>query len=185
MAQDSGVVVVIMGVSGAGKTTIGHLLAESLNCPFLDADDFHPDSNKEKMSKGIPLSDEDRLPWLQVLCQALKDYITSGKRAVLACSALRNKYREILRSSDPTYVPGGYCRSVMFVLLDACAEVLYDRLNKRLAKGEHFMPPTLLKSQFELLEIDASEGVVRVDATQSPSVIVDIIQTALPQLKMV
>ncbi|KAL9225080.1 hypothetical protein vseg_001045 [Gypsophila vaccaria] len=180
MAKD-GTVVVIMGVSGVGKSTIGHLLAETLNCPFLDADDFHPNSNKEKMSKGIPLSDEDRLPWLQILCQTLKDYITCGKKAVLACSALRKQYREILRSSDPSYAQGGHCNSIMFALLEVPVEVLYDRLNKRLATGEHFMPPTLLKSQLELLEIDASERILRVDAAQSPSVIVDIIQHALPK----
>ncbi|KAH9606735.1 hypothetical protein KSS87_003799 [Heliosperma pusillum] len=179
MVQDAGVVVVIMGVSGAGKSTIGNLLAEALNCPFLDADDFHPQSNKEKMSKGIPLSDDDRMPWLQVLCQALKEYITCGKRAVLACSALRNKYRETLRTSDPSYIPGGPCSSLKFVLLDVPVEVLTDRLNKRLAEGQHFMPPNLLKSQLELLEIDASESVIEVDATQTPSVIVDIIKVVL------
>ncbi|XP_074320418.1 gluconokinase [Silene latifolia] len=186
MVQDTGVVVVIMGVSGAGKSTIGNLLAEALNCPFLDADDFHPQSNKEKMSRGIPLSDDDRVPWLQVICQALKEYITCGKKAVLACSALRNTYREIIRTSDPSYVPGGPCSSLKFVLLDVPVEVLSDRLKKRLAGGQHFMPPNLLKSQLELLEIDASEGVVQVDATQTPSVIVDIIKVALStQVKMV
>lgn len=179
-----GAVIVIMGVSGAGKTTVGNLLAEAANCAFLDADDFHPDSNKEKMRNGIPLSEEDRMPWLQVVCNALKDRITDGKTTVLACSALRKNYREILRSSDPSYIPERQGSSVKFVLLKVPVEVLADRLSKRLTNGEHFMPPSLLQSQIELLEIDGSEGILQVDATQNPTVIVETIRDSLVQRKM-
>lgn len=171
----------IMGVCGSGKTTIGSHLAEALNCTFLDADDFHPDSNKEKMREGIPLSEEDRMPWLQAISNALREVITSGTSVVLACSALRKTYREILSSSDPNYASRGHSSSVKFVLLDVPAEVLADRLRKRMEKGEHFMPPTLLQSQLELLDIDASEGILQVDANQSPPDIVGIIQELLSE----
>ncbi|KAJ0699216.1 putative gluconokinase [Helianthus annuus] len=87
-----------MGVGGAGKSTIGELLAKALNCSFLDADDFHPQSNKEKMKKGIPLSDEDRTPWLEVLRDVVNANLVSGKTVILGCSALQKQYREILRS---------------------------------------------------------------------------------------
>ncbi|XP_010671157.2 gluconokinase isoform X3 [Beta vulgaris subsp. vulgaris] len=183
VAEGTGEVIVIMGVSGAGKTTIGNLLAEAAKCTFLDADDFHPDSNKEKMREGIPLSEEDRMPWLQGLCDALKERIIAGKITVLACSALRKRYREILRLSDPDHLPGRHNCSVKFVLLNVPVEVLSDRVNNRLANGEHFMPPSLLQSQLELLEIDVSEGILQVDATQNPSVIVKTIGDSLIQTK--
>ncbi|XP_021762105.1 probable gluconokinase isoform X2 [Chenopodium quinoa] len=180
-----GAVIVIMGVSGAGKTTIGNHLAEAANCAFLDADDFHPDSNKEKMRKGIPLSEEDRMPWLQILRNALKERITNGEITVLACSALQKNYREILRSSDPNHIPGRQGSPVKFVLLNVPVEVLADRLNKRLTNGEHFMPPSLLQSQLELLEIDASEEILQVDATQNPTIIVETIRHSLVQRKII
>ncbi|KAK8327519.1 hypothetical protein V6Z11_A11G187300 [Gossypium hirsutum] len=131
MAFDhKGRVVVIMGVSGAGKSTIGDMLAKVLNCSFLDADDFHPLSNKEKMSQGIPLSDEDRIPWLETLQGVLKDKLDNGKTVILGCSSLQKHYREILRSADADYVHGSYASRVQFVLLDAKADVLAARLEK-------------------------------------------------------
>ncbi|KAF7147427.1 hypothetical protein RHSIM_Rhsim03G0220500 [Rhododendron simsii] len=173
---DSGMGVVIMGVSGAGKSTIGEMLAKAVNCSFLDADDFHPQSNKEKMHKGIPLSDEDRIPWLNLLRDALRASLVSRKTMILGCSALQKQYREILRSADPNYVPGSYFSVMKFVLLDAGAEVLAARLEKRAGEGNHFMPAKLLQSQIDLLQIDESEGIVKVDATISPLVIVDTIK---------
>lgn len=177
-----GIAIVIMGVSGAGKTTIGNLLAEVINCSFLDADDFHPQSNKEKMHKGIPLSDEDRIPWLEILRDALRETLLSNKTVILACSALQKRYREILRCSDPNYGPGSYDSAVKFILLDARAEVLAARIQKREAEGNHFMPATLLQSQLDLLQIDDSEGIFKVDATLSPPAIVNTIQAlAIPK----
>ncbi|GMH18450.1 hypothetical protein Nepgr_020291 [Nepenthes gracilis] len=174
-----GAAIVIMGVSGAGKTTIGKLLAEGMNCDFLDADDFHSESNKEKMMNGIPLIDEDRIPWLEALHNALAEYIASGKTVVLACSALKNNYREILRKAYPRYQSGTPASWVKFVLLDVSAEILTDRLNKRAAEAKHFMPGSLLRSQLDLLAIDASEGVLQVDGTQSPATIVSTIKDSI------
>ncbi|KAJ8771292.1 hypothetical protein K2173_026469 [Erythroxylum novogranatense] len=174
-----GKAVVIMGVCGAGKSTTGEMLANVFNCDFIDADDFHPQSNKEKMRQGIPLSEEDRIPWLEVIRGALMEVLTSGKTGVLACSSLQKQYREILRSADPNYQYGSYACSVMFVLLDASVEVLSERLNRRAAEGKHFMPANLLQSQLELLQIDECEGILKVDATLNPQEIVKSIQEFL------
>ncbi|CAO2832380.1 unnamed protein product [Amaranthus hypochondriacus] len=183
-AGKTGRVIVMMGVSGAGKTTIGNFLAEAASCAFLDADDFHSETNREKMRKGIPLSDEDRMPWLEMICNSLKERITSGKVTILACSALKQKYREILRFADPHYFPGKVDCAVKFVFLNVPVQVLADRLNKRLSNGEHFMPPSLLQSQLELLEIDASEGIIQVDATQNTTIIVETVRASLIQRKI-
>ncbi|KAK8569253.1 hypothetical protein V6N12_007784 [Hibiscus sabdariffa] len=177
MAVDhKGRAIVIMGVSGAGKSTIGDMFAKVLNCSFLDADDFHPPLNKEKMRQCIPLSDEDRIPWLETLRDVLKDRLEDGKTVILGCSSLQKHYREILRSADADYVLGSYDSRVQFALLDAEADVLAARLEKRAAEGKHFMPVALLQSQLELLHIDEGEGIFKVDATLSPLVIVSKIR---------
>ncbi|XAR52098.1 hypothetical protein NMG60_11019999 [Bertholletia excelsa] len=185
MASDSqGVAIVIMGVSGAGKSTIGQMLAKAVDCSYLDADDFHPQSNKDKMKKGIPLSEEDRIPWLEMLRDALRASLLGGKTVILGCSALQKRYREILRSADPNYPAGSYLPVVKFVLLDAGAEVLAARLVKRAAEGKHFMPAKLLQSQLNLLQIDESEGIVKVDATQSPPAIINFIKDVIFQARV-
>lgn len=174
------VIVVIMGVSGAGKTTIGQKLEKEIKYKYLDADDFHSQSNKEKMRMGIPLTDEDRMPWLESLRDAIKEFLINKKGLVLGCSALKEQYREILRSGDPDYRLQSYASAVNFILLDAPAEVLIARLNKRAAEGKHYMPASLLQSQLDLLNIDESEGILKVDATLSPESIVNTIKEMHP-----
>jgi gluconokinase len=133
-------VIVIMGVSGAGKSTVGAELARSLGWPFFDADDFHSPENIRRMQTANPLSDEDRLPWLEAL-RALVSRLSSGSEsAVLACSALRDAFRQELAAAGD---------DVRFVYLAAPAELLDARLRKR--EG-HFMPAGLLASQFAALE---------------------------------
>ncbi|KAM1184059.1 hypothetical protein ACFX19_002335 [Malus domestica] len=175
-ALGGGIAVVIMGVSGAGKSTIGEMLARETNSSFIDADDFHPQSNKEKMRKGIPLTEEDRMPWLEKLRNGVRDKLLGGGTVILGCSALQKRYREILRSVDPNYKPGSCVSLVKFVLLDAQADVLAARLEKRITEGKHFMSAALLQSQLGLLQIDDSEGILKVDATLTPQEIVKTIQ---------
>ncbi|CAK7340120.1 unnamed protein product [Dovyalis caffra] len=131
------------------------------------------------MRQGIPLTEEDRIPWLKILQDALRESLVSGKTVVLGCSALQKRYREILRSADCNYVPGSYNSLVKFVLLDAKAEVLAERLNKRAAEGKHFMPAKLLQSQLELLQIDNSEAICKVDGTLKPQALVNAIKTLI------
>jgi len=132
-------IVVLMGVAGSGKTTIGRRLARTLGCSFYDADDFHPPVNKEKMGKGIPLTDEDRMPWLQALHAEMKVWAGKGPDTVLACSALKQKYRDLLSQGI----------LVQWVYLKADREVLKERLKRR--KG-HFAGLDLLESQLETLQ---------------------------------
>ena len=132
--------IVVMGVSGSGKSTVAAALAAELHGVYLDADDLHPDANVDKMSRGVPLTDEDRMPWLDVVGQSMAAATARGELAVVACSALRRAYRDMLRAS------GG---DVFFVQLDGTPELLQKRIT---ARSEHFMPPSLLASQLALLE---------------------------------
>ncbi|PHU13105.1 hypothetical protein BC332_20035 [Capsicum chinense] len=156
-----GKAIVLMGVSGAGKSTIGQMLGRAVHGRFLDADDYHSEANKEKMKNGIPLSEEDRVPWLEALRNTLRRGLVDNETLVLACSALQKRYREILRSADPNYEPGSYASIVKFVLLDVGAEVLAARLVKRAAEGKHFMSAKLLQTQLDLLQIDEAEGILK------------------------
>ncbi|XP_039805287.1 gluconokinase-like isoform X1 [Panicum virgatum] len=161
-----GLAIVIMGVSGCGKSTVAALLAEALGCSFIEADDYHSQENKAKMSKGIPLSDADRTPWLESLQDAIRERLDGGENVAVSCSALRLKYREVIRAADRSYKPGDYatCR-VKFVCLRTSAEVITERMQRRSSEGKHFMPASLLQSQLDLLKIDAAEGITEVDAT--------------------
>lgn len=150
--------IVVMGVSGAGKTTIAKLLAERLEAPFIDADDLHGSENVAKMSAGIPLTDEDRMPWLERVGKALGQH----PAPVVACSALKRVYRDALRAHAP---------QARFVMLAADVERLTVQVSGR---DDHFMPPALLQSQLETLEPledDEAGIVVRVDA--GPEELVD------------
>ncbi len=151
-------IVVLMGVSGSGKTTIGKVLARALGWTFLDADDYHPAANIEKMRKGIPLNDDDRRPWLQALRKRVEEACDRGENIVLACSALKHAYQEYLQREEP--------ECIHYVYLRGSEELIRQRLAAR--KG-HFMNPNLLHSQFETLE--PPEHAVEVDVTPSPEII--------------
>lgn len=136
--------IVVMGVAGSGKSTVGKLLADRLSHPFIEADDFHSEENVLKMSKGIPLNDEDRYPWLQSLSKELQSYEKKGG-AILGCSALKENYREILQNGLP--------EKIVWIYLEGSEAVLKERLKNR--QG-HFMPEQLLKSQLATLEKPAN-----------------------------
>ncbi len=160
-------VVIIWGVAGVGKTTIGELLAQELGWKFYDADDFHPQVNIDKMERGEPLTDEDRQPWLQSLRKAITRSLAANKSAVLACSALKQKYRELLRVNA----------DVKFVFLHGSRTRIADQLKQR--RG-HFIDPALLDSQFADLEEPApSENVLTVELRDNPDELVEKIKTSL------
>ncbi len=151
-----------MGVSGVGKTTIGKLLASKLKLPFYDADDYHPDENVLKMSKGMALDDSDRKAWLEILVQHIKTWNESSG-AVLACSALKGKYREVLSTNLEN--------EVVFIYLYADYQVIYERMLKR---KNHYFKPELLKSQFDTLEAPKKAIKVNVDH-EIPQIIDEIL----------
>lgn len=157
-------IVIIMGVTGAGKTTIGKLLAEQLGWPFADADDFHPRSNVEKIRQGIPLTDQDRAPWLARLRNEIAACIGQGRNAVLACSALKRVYREELKVGP----------EVRFVCLKGSAELIAARLRSRTG---HFAGAQILASQFA--DLEEPEGEVTADIGPSPPIIVAEIRQRL------
>lgn len=134
-------VIVLMGVSGSGKTTIGKALALQLHWSFVDADDFHSAANVAKLHAGIPLTDEDRKPWLAALRKRVSDACASGENIVLACSALKHAYQEYLEGHKPG--------CVRYVYLQGSEELIRQRLANRTG---HFMNPNLLHSQFQILE---------------------------------
>ena len=140
-----------MGVVGAGKTTVGSLLAEKLGWRFADADDFHPPANIEKIGQGIPLDDSDRVPWLAALRSAISKWNEEGANVVLACSALKGKYRELLRIGR-----------VQFVYLEGSPELIRHRLE---ARHGHFASQSILKSQLEALEPPVDAINVQIDKT--------------------
>ena len=160
-------IVIVFGVSGAGKTTIGKLLAQELGWRFYEADDFHSRANIEKMHRGIPLNDEDRWPWLESLRQLIERSLEAGENAVLACSALKRAYRERLRVSN----------EVKFVFLRGDYALIEKQLRRR---HGHFMNPELLRSQFaDLEEPKPDEDVLTIELGRSPQELVEEIKAKL------
>lgn len=161
-------VIVLMGVSGAGKTTIGTQLAKALGWDFADADDFHPEANVEKMERGEPLSDADRWPWLRAIRAFIQERLANGDPAVVTCSALKAAYRDVvLPASDDArlvYLRGSY-------------ELIRQRLERR---TDHFFEAELLESQFEALEEPSGDEGLIVDVDASPEAIVRTICWELP-----
>ena len=160
-------VVIIFGVSGAGKTTIGQALAEELGWRFYEADDFHSQANIDKMRQGVPLTNEDRWPWLESLRQLIKRCLAADENAVLACSALKGAYRRHLHVSD----------NVKLVFLRGNYELIANQLRQR---HGHFMNPALLQSQFaDLEEPQATEHAMVIDLGRSPRELVQEIKHKL------
>ena len=158
-------ILVIMGVSGSGKTTIGQLLSAELICSFIDGDDFHPSVNIKKMSSGEALTDEDRWPWLEILTDKIQEYIQQEQSMVLACSALKKSYREILCVEREL---------VQFIYLKGNYATIVRRMQSR---ENHFMTKSLLQSQFATLE--EPEDAIVVDISPSPSEILKSIRGLL------
>jgi gluconokinase len=159
MAQIPGVAaVVVMGVSGAGKSTVGRLIAARLDCPFRDADSFHPKANIEKMASGQPLADEDRWPWLRAIAAWIEQHRAAGTTCVVTCSALKRRYRDLVTDSQRT--------DVRLVYLKGDIDLIEARLKVRTG---HFMPPALLRSQFDALEEPlADEHAITVPIEETP-----------------
>jgi gluconokinase len=160
--------IIVMGVSGSGKSTIGALLAERLGWPFADADGFHPAANVAKMAAGQPLTDADRWPWLDAIAAHIGASRTAGQPVVVACSALRRAYRERLRAGHG---------DLIFLHLSGAPAVIAER---QAARQGHFMPPSLMASQFATLEDPAAEAdAVIVSVSASPH---EVVAAALEQL---
>lgn len=157
-------VVIVMGVTGAGKTTVGSLLASQMGWEFADADSFHSPENKAKMHQGVPLTDADRVPWLQALRDAISQWIAEGRHMVLACSALKRSYRDMLRVSP----------DVRIVYLKGTQELIGSRLKLR---HGHFAGESILASQFAALE--EPEQAIEVDIHSSPDDLVRAIRRQL------
>lgn len=163
--------IVVMGVSGSGKTSVAKPLAERLGWPFAEADDFHPRANIDKMSAGLPLTDADREPWLRALRDWQSERADAGHGTVVTCSALRRRYRDLLR---------GARGRLLFVHLSGSPELIAERLRHR---SGHFMPPELLPSQFDALEpLAADEAGLTVDIGPAPDELVRYIMEQIGRI---
>lgn len=158
-------IVLVMGVSGSGKTTIGRMLAAQLGWPYFEADDFHSAANKEKMSHGIPLDDGDRAPWLAAIRQRIDECVARNESAVFTCSALKESYRRVLMDRVP---------SISLVYLGGGHATLLARMRGR---SGHYMKADMLRSQLTALEVP--HDALMMDITQSPETIVAEIRRAL------
>jgi gluconokinase len=166
----SAIAVVVMGVSGSGKTTVAVALARRLGWEFAEGDDHHPPANVAKMRAGTPLDDADREPWLRALARWIGEREQAGTSCVLTCSALKRSYRDLLRAGND---------GVWFVHVDVPQEVLAERLARRTG---HYMPASLLDSQLATLEpLGDDEPGVTVPGTGEPGEVVDAVLAALPR----
>ncbi|MDN5766684.1 MAG: gluconokinase [Humibacillus sp.] len=162
------VVLVVMGVSGCGKSTVAALLAGRLGWPFEEGDALHPQANVEKMTAGHPLTDEDRAPWLQKVAAWVEEQLDAGRSGLITCSALKRAYRDVINRRGS---------GVVFVFLSGTREAIAARLNER---HGHYMPVSLLDSQFADLEEPAlDEPAIRIDIGPAPGVIADHIVNQL------
>jgi gluconokinase len=167
-------VVVMMGVSGSGKTTIAQGVAAKLGWDVLEGDAYHPPTNIEKMSHGIPLDDADRMPWLHAIAEAIDAELAAGRSSIVACSALKRSYRDILI---------GRRRNVALVYLRGTHALLYSRIKHRTG---HFMPASLLESQFATLEEPGEdENPIVVSVDSSPAEIVDAVLVAMQARRLI
>ena len=165
LPTSSTIPIIVMGVSGCGKTTVGRALAQRLNATFLDADDFHPVANVAKMRAGMPLNDDDRAPWLATLNHELRTRSLRGEQVVLACSALKKNYRAAISAGLP---------HARWIFLDGSFELIAARMRERPC---HYMPESLLRSQFEALE--RPEDAITISIELSPDEQVDAALFAL------
>ncbi|MGL4455239.1 MAG: gluconokinase [Plesiomonas sp.] len=146
--------IIVMGVSGCGKSSVGSALADALNAKFIDGDDLHPKANILKMSAGNPLNDDDRAPWLERIRDAAFSLEKKNETGIIVCSALKRKYRDMIREGN---------ENVTFIFLDGTFELIFERLSKRVG---HFQKEGMLQSQFDTLECPLStneSGILRVD----------------------
>jgi gluconokinase len=157
-------IIVLIGVTGSGKSTVGRLLARQLGWKFYEGDDLHPAANLQKMRRGLPLTDEERKPWLKAIQNAIRAAVENRENVVIACSALKESYRNMLQ------VEG----EVIFVYLKANSPLIQQRLKKRTG---HFMNPVLIQSQFDTLE--EPNQAVQIDAGLTPAEIVQLIRHRL------
>ncbi|MDQ0458113.1 gluconokinase [Rhizobium paknamense] len=165
--------IIVMGVSGCGKSSIGEGLAARLKAPFLEGDSLHPEANVEKMAKGTPLTDEDRWPWLKLIGERMHAALEKGQTIIVSCSALKKSYRDLLREATG--------HRTAFVYLEGSKDLLTRRMGERTG---HFMPVSLLESQLATLENPSSEPlVVTIDIDRSIEDIVDAAVDALASLK--
>ncbi|MGQ7854303.1 gluconokinase [Pedobacter sp. WC2501] len=160
--------IILMGVSGSGKTVIGKALAPKINAEFIDGDNLHSQQNVDKMAAGIPLTDADRLDWLLLIAKVGREHVAHGTSCIIACSALKKSYRNLLRTDNT---------NIRFVYLKGSFDLIHDRITKR---SHQYMPSTLLKSQFETLEepLGDEQDVVTISIDQSIPDIVNEIASA-------
>ncbi|HTI01605.1 MAG TPA: gluconokinase [Acidisoma sp.] len=152
---------IVMGVSGSGKSTIAGDLAQRLGWPMIEGDDLHPPANIAKMTKGVPLDDADRKPWLEAIAARIDGWRQSGTQGVVTCSSLKRIYRDILRAGH---------KDVRFVYLAGSYDLLFDRMQHR---KRHFMPASLLQSQFATLEVPGPDEAIAVSIDQPEAAITD------------